>query len=81
VAGFDLKSTFCFLTNLFCSEELFFQIILNEFCNIGQLKLSTPLSIKDCLTIALEVEEKNGNLPGDMVSLDQIIKVNKSPSF
>lgn len=41
---------------------------------MGQLVLSQPMSIKDCLTIALDVEQKNGNLPDDIISLDQVVE-------
>ncbi|KAI8647179.1 hypothetical protein BD408DRAFT_378988 [Parasitella parasitica] len=35
------------------SEELFYQIILHEFCNMGHLKLSIPISIRECLQTAI----------------------------
>jgi DNA mismatch repair protein MLH1 len=59
------------------SEELFYQIILNEFCNMGHLQLSTPISIRECVSIALEIEAKNGNLPEDIKSPQEIIEVHQ----
>ncbi|KAI7898874.1 histidine kinase-like ATPase [Cokeromyces recurvatus] len=56
------------------SEELFYQIVLNEFCNMGELKLATPISIRECLRIAIDIEEKNGTLPENLISKDDIVK-------
>ncbi|CEP07599.1 hypothetical protein [Parasitella parasitica] len=46
------------------SEELFYQIILHEFCNMGHLKLSTPISIRECLQIALAQSDMPDGLQG-----------------
>lgn len=47
-----------YLTNtLALSEELFYQILLNDFGNFGILKLSSPASIYELAMIALELEE------------------------
>jgi DNA mismatch repair protein MLH1 len=54
------------------SEELFYQIILQEFENFGQLKLSRPLSIKDCVLIAIEMEKEKGNLPEEIQDAQEI---------
>lgn len=45
------------------SEELFYQVILGQFHNMGQLILSNPISIKECALVAIEIEESKGNLP------------------
>ncbi|KAG2194488.1 hypothetical protein INT46_009673 [Mucor plumbeus] len=52
------------------SEELFYQIILHEFCNMGHLKLSTPVSIQECLQIALD----QSDLPDDLQGPTEIIE-------
>ena len=31
------------------SEELMYQIVLNEFCNMGQIRFTEPVSIRECL--------------------------------
>lgn len=53
------------------SEELFYQIVLHEFCNMGHLKLSTPISIRECLQIALD----QSDLPDDLQDSTEIIEV------
>ncbi|CAO0789459.1 unnamed protein product [Mucor circinelloides] len=52
------------------SEELMYQIILHEFCNMGHLKLSAPISIRECLQIALD----QNDLPGDLQPETEIIE-------
>lgn len=54
------------------SEELFYQIVLHEFCNMGHLKLSVPVSIRECLQIALDEEE---DLPEGLQDKAEIIEV------
>ncbi|KAI8973504.1 DNA mismatch repair protein hexB [Mycotypha africana] len=56
------------------SEELIYQIVLHEFCNMGQLKLSTPVSIREYLAVALDIERHNGTLPDNLVSNEEIIE-------
>jgi len=56
------------------SEELMYQIILHEFCNMGHLKLSAPISIRECLQIALD----QNDLPGDLQPETEIIEVSVS---
>ncbi|XP_045596501.1 DNA mismatch repair protein Mlh1 [Procambarus clarkii] len=47
-----------YLTNTSAlSEELFYQIMLNEFGNFGILKLSSPASIYELAMIAFDMEE------------------------
>nr|XP_053637824.1 DNA mismatch repair protein Mlh1-like isoform X2 [Cherax quadricarinatus] len=47
-----------YLTNTSAlSEELFYQIMLNDFGNFGILKLSTPASIYELAMIAFDMEE------------------------
>ncbi|KAI9475410.1 MAG: histidine kinase-like ATPase [Benjaminiella poitrasii] len=55
------------------SEELFYQVVLNEFCNMGELRLATPIPIKDCLKLALDMEEKKGTLPDNLINKQDII--------
>jgi DNA mismatch repair protein MLH1 len=57
------------------SEELFYQVVLGQFQNMGRLVLSTPLSIKECVLIAVKLEEAKGNLPNDIKSADDIAEV------
>ncbi|KAK4520142.1 uncharacterized protein ATC70_008273 [Mucor velutinosus] len=52
------------------SEELLYQIILHEFCNMGHLKLSAPISIRECLQIALD----QNDLPEDVQPEAEIIE-------
>ncbi|KAF9433331.1 DNA mismatch repair protein, partial [Entomortierella beljakovae] len=40
------------------SEELFYQICLREFSNLGFIRLSTPASIKELIFIALDDEQE-----------------------
>ncbi|SAM04902.1 hypothetical protein [Absidia glauca] len=54
------------------SEELFYQVILTEFNNFGLIELTTPISIKDCILVALETEESHGTLPSQLQSKDQV---------
>lgn len=51
-----------------------YQIILHEFCNMGHLKLSVPISIRECLQIALD----QNDLPDDLQPQAEIIEVRKS---
>lgn len=60
---------------MYNSEELFYQVVLNEFCNMGQVKLSTPISIKECVLVAIAIEEAKGNLPDDLKSAEEIAEV------
>ncbi|KAK9687085.1 DNA mismatch repair protein Mlh1 [Basidiobolus ranarum] len=54
------------------SEELFYQLILKEFCNFGSIILSSPAPIGELLTIALEEERKHG-LEMDIKPNEEII--------
>ncbi|EIE84093.1 hypothetical protein RO3G_08798 [Rhizopus delemar RA 99-880] len=56
------------------SEELFYQIALNEFCNMGELKLAKPISIKECVLIAIQIEKEKGNVPNKLQDADMIAK-------
>lgn len=58
------------------SEELFYQVVLGQFQNMGRLVLS-PLSVKECVLSAVMLEEAKGNLPNDSKSADDIAEVNK----
>ncbi|ORE06950.1 DNA mismatch repair protein MutL [Rhizopus microsporus var. microsporus] len=51
---------------------LFYQIALSEFCNMGELKLSKPMSIKDCVLMAIEYEAAKGNLPDELQDANTI---------
>jgi DNA mismatch repair protein MLH1 len=42
---------------------------------MGQLKLSTPISIKECVLIAIAIEETKGNVPDDLKSAEEIAEV------
>ncbi|KAL1924901.1 uncharacterized protein VTP21DRAFT_4555 [Calcarisporiella thermophila] len=53
------------------SEEFFYQLVLQEFCNLGFFHLSGPAPIYDLVMIALKEEEKNG-WPSDLKPMDQI---------
>ncbi|KAG1235452.1 hypothetical protein G6F68_001886 [Rhizopus microsporus] len=62
-----------FLVNYnIASEELFYQIALSEFCNMGELKLSKPMSVKDCVLMAIEYEAAKGNLPNELQDANTI---------
>ncbi|CAO3698529.1 unnamed protein product [Rhizopus stolonifer] len=54
------------------SEELFYQIALNEFCNMGELKLANPVSIKECILVAIQDEERRGNLPNELQDANEL---------
>ncbi|KAI8384686.1 putative DNA mismatch repair protein mlh1 [Radiomyces spectabilis] len=56
------------------SEELFYQVVLNEFCNFGRLNLSEPVDIRASVLLAIEAEERKGNLPDQLRSADEIAK-------
>lgn len=58
------------------SEELFYQIVLGQFQNMGRLVLS-PVSVKECVLVAVRLEEAKGNLPNDTKSAEEIAEVNK----
>ncbi|ORY04078.1 MutL-like protein 1, colon cancer, nonpolyposis type 2 [Basidiobolus meristosporus CBS 931.73] len=45
------------------SEELFYQLVLKEFCNFGKIVLSSPAPIAKLLMVALEEERKYGLEP------------------
>ncbi|KAI8097472.1 histidine kinase-like ATPase [Halteromyces radiatus] len=57
------------------SEELFYQIALAEFNNFGFIELSTPISIKECISIALDTEEAYGTLPPQLQSKEQVAEI------
>lgn len=44
---------------------------------MGHLKLSTPVSISECISVALEMEAKNGSLPEGIKSSQEIIEVHE----
>ncbi|KAI9498783.1 DNA mismatch repair protein mlh1 [Zychaea mexicana] len=54
------------------SEELFYQVLLAEFCNFGKLQLTSPVSILECIKVALDVEEQQGTLPDQLQPKDTI---------
>ncbi|KAI8147032.1 histidine kinase-like ATPase [Fennellomyces sp. T-0311] len=54
------------------SEELFYQVVLAEFSNFGKLQLTSPVSILECIKLALDVEEKEGSLPDRLQPKDVI---------
>ncbi|KAF7731711.1 DNA mismatch repair protein [Apophysomyces ossiformis] len=56
------------------SEELFYQIVLSEFENFGVIYLSSPASIEECVMIALDAEEKQGNLPARLQTKENIAR-------
>ncbi|KAG2195568.1 hypothetical protein INT47_001315 [Mucor saturninus] len=53
------------------SEELFYQVIMGQFQNMGKIELN-PTSIKELILIAITLEEAKGNLPNDIKSPDDI---------
>ncbi|CAO3612028.1 unnamed protein product [Mucor hiemalis] len=48
------------------SEELFYQVILQEFQNFGELKLAKPILIRECVLVAIEMEKEKGQVPEDV---------------
>ncbi|GAA5809620.1 hypothetical protein MFLAVUS_003031 [Mucor flavus] len=54
------------------SEELFYQVTLGQFHNMGKLVLSTPISIEECVLVAIEIEESKGNLPKDLGDANKV---------
>ncbi|KAI9263311.1 putative DNA mismatch repair protein MlH1 [Phascolomyces articulosus] len=57
------------------SEELFYQVVLAEFCNFGKLQLTSPVSILECIKVALDVEEKEGTLSEQLQPKDTIASI------
>ncbi|KAG0180277.1 DNA mismatch repair protein [Apophysomyces sp. BC1021] len=57
------------------SEELFYQVVLSEFNNFGVIYLSKPASIEECVMIAIDAEEKQGNLPEKLKAKEDIAKI------
>lgn len=57
------------------SEELFYQVTLGQFHNMGKLVLSTPISIEECVLVAIEIEESKGNLPKDLGDANKVATV------
>ncbi|KAG2185059.1 hypothetical protein INT43_000972 [Umbelopsis isabellina] len=48
------------------SEDFFYQLVLREFSNFGYINLSTPIPIKDFITVALDEEEAQNGWPDNM---------------
>jgi DNA mismatch repair protein MLH1 len=59
------------------AEELFYQLILRQFGEIGKLKLKPPPSLKELLEMAIEDDE---NAPTDPVIRTKIVNVRVSQS-
>ncbi|KAI7862231.1 DNA mismatch repair protein hexB [Spinellus fusiger] len=59
------------------SEALFYQVVLNEFCNFGTLHLDAPVIITDCIKMAMETEEAFNELPTHLNDKDVIAKTIK----
>ena len=57
------------------SEELMYQIILQEFENFGVIKLSKPISIKEYVSVAINLEMTSGSLPDDTPDAETIAEV------
>lgn len=49
----------------FFSEEIFYQILLYDFENFGQIKVDPPLSIRELALLALNDTEESGWTPED----------------
>ncbi|CAG8480636.1 7962_t:CDS:10 [Ambispora leptoticha] len=56
------------------SEELFYQLTLQEFCNFGTIHLSTPAPINDLIIFALENIE-NDEFFNNLKSKDEIAQI------
>ncbi|KAL1933553.1 hypothetical protein VTP01DRAFT_7643 [Rhizomucor pusillus] len=54
------------------SEELFYQITLNDFANFGRIKLSEAVPIYDCIKLALDIEEQLDGLPKNLRSKEEV---------
>lgn len=61
---------FCLL-----SEELFYQVVLQEFSNFGCIRLSEALSIRDCVKLALEAEQSRDALPDHLKPHDTVADI------
>ncbi|KAI8372670.1 histidine kinase-like ATPase [Choanephora cucurbitarum] len=57
------------------SEELMYQIVLNEFCNMGHIRFTEPISIRDCLRIAIDHEAQQGHLPATLKTPEAMIEL------
>ncbi|KAI8327433.1 histidine kinase-like ATPase, partial [Blakeslea trispora] len=57
------------------SEELMYQIVLNEFCNMGQIRFTEPVSIRECLRMAIEYEAQQGTLPATIKTPEEMIEL------
>lgn len=42
---------------------------------MGELKLAKPISIKECVLIAIQIEKEKGNVPNKLQDADMIAKV------
>jgi len=61
------------------SEELFYQICLQDFSNFGFIRLSSPVSIKDMVLMALDDEQdlmEKDEWPEELKPKDEIAQVN-----
>ncbi|ORZ03903.1 histidine kinase-like ATPase [Syncephalastrum racemosum] len=56
-------------------EELFYQVVLQEFSNFGCIRLSEPLSIRDCVKLALEAEQRRDALPDHLKPHDTVADI------
>ncbi|KAJ2961592.1 hypothetical protein NQZ79_g3184 [Umbelopsis isabellina] len=54
------------------SEDFFYQLVLREFSNFGYINLSTPIPIKDFITVALDEEEAQNGWPDNMKPKEEI---------
>ncbi|KAI9022274.1 histidine kinase-like ATPase [Phycomyces nitens] len=55
------------------SEALFYQVVLQGFCNFGSLRLDSPIDISKYLEMAIQAEELFGCIPTDIPDKKDII--------
>jgi DNA mismatch repair protein MLH1 len=46
------------IVHLFCSEELFYQLILYDFANFGLIKAGEPVSLYGLMDVAMEYSDE-----------------------